>query len=358
MKTKIVDPYSHKSIIRLAAITSLLINIVFVLGFTYARANLPAPPGVNEKLGLPYTSFFAGFISNFLLAYILYALNFKLIKFKSTKKALNLFVIIFTTFVCTLILSYVLSNIHLMMRLREVHHLERFYYGNFGRDSFIALIVVFTAQLIYLRDKQQKTTFENQKLFAENIQARYESLKNQVNPHFLFNSLNTLNTLIGINDDKAKEYVQQLSSVFRYSLQNKEIILLKEEMNFVNSYIHLMKIRYGNNLQVKCKIAEVYNYYYIMPITVQVLVENAIKHNIISDKIPLTIHIETTDKDTIKVYNIIQAKKDADDGAGIGLANLMERYKLLLQKEITITNTNDVFSVEIPLIDQVKSIKG
>jgi two-component system, LytTR family, sensor kinase len=118
----------------------------------------------------------------------------------------------------------------------------------------------------------------------------------------------------------------------------------------------LMKIRYGENLQVQYAIDEKYKTFYIMPISLQLLVENAIKHNVISNKQPLVIHIESTVDDTIKVWNVIQPKNSAESGEGIGLANLAERYDLLFQKEILITST-DVFCVEIPLIKQLGADK-
>ena len=225
--------------------------------------------------------------------------------------------------------------------------------GNLVKDFFIELVVLFSSQIIYVWDKQQKTQLENQKLMTENMRSRYEALKNQVDPHFLFNSLNTLNSLIGADDDKAREYVQQLSSVFRYTLQNKEIIRLEDELEFSRSYLRLMQIRYGDNLKITASVSEKYRGFYIMPLSLQILYENAIKHNVISNKYPLTINIETTDNNTIKVTNIIQEKKNADKGEGIGLANLTERYKLLLQEDVIITNADGIFSVEIPLIEKV-----
>jgi LytS/YehU family sensor histidine kinase len=168
----------------------------------------------------------------------------------------------------------------------------------------------------------------------------------------LFNSLNTLDGLIGYDDEKAHNYLQNLSSIFRYTIQNKEITTLKDELHFVESYACLMKIRYGNNLKIQYTVDEKYNNFHIMPISLQLLIENAIKHNVINDKHPLTILIETTENDTIKVSNTIQPKINAEAGEGVGLANLTERYNLLFGKEILITQ-NGVFGVEIPLIEQI-----
>ena len=176
-------------------------------------------------------------------------------------------------------------------------------------------------------------------------------LKKQVDPHFLFNTLNTLDGLIGIDVNKAHEYVQNLSQVFRYTIGNKEIMHLDEELDFTESYARLMKIRYGDNLQIKYNIDDKYRNYYIIPVSLQLLVENAIKHNVVSSKHPLLITIETTSNESIRVTNTIQPKSDVEHGEGIGLANLIERYELLFHKEVIITKTN-IFCVEIPLNKQ------
>ncbi|MDR1055618.1 MAG: histidine kinase [Prevotellaceae bacterium] len=357
-------PYSNRTAISLSLIISFLLNFIFLLGLLYARSNFPPPDDIRglsegmKQINAPYTSTLLSFITNFFLSYTLYMFNFKLLRLNVYKKGLRLFLIIFGTFILTLILSYILSKSRMMMlSLRDFHHPERFFWGNIAKDLFIAMIIIFSTQLIYLWDKQQKTQLENQKLMSENMRSRYEALKNQVDPHFLFNSLNTLNSLIGTDDDKAQEYVYRLSLVFRYTLQNKEIIQLEDEMEFGHSYLHLMKIRYGDTLRITSNVAEKYRTsYYIMPLSLQILFENAIKHNVISNKYPLTINIETTDNNTIRVFNTIQPKKDRDKGRGIGLTNLTERYKLLLQKDIVISNANGIFSVEIPLVSQLEKL--
>jgi LytS/YehU family sensor histidine kinase len=221
--------------------------------------------------------------------------------------------------------------------------------GELSRDYMIALVVILSSQLIYITQKQQKTSLENEALHTEYMRSRYEALKNQVDPHFLFNSLNTLNSLIKVNADKAQEYVQQLSYVFRYTLQNAEVITLREELQFTKAYCHLMKIRYGNNLRFEYNVDDKLSDYLIIPLSLQTLVENAIKHNVVSNKQPLTVKIEGDDE-SIKVSNPIQLKKEAESGEKIGLVNLAERYKLMWKKEITASKTDDTFEVTVPLM--------
>jgi Putative regulator of cell autolysis len=205
--------------------------------------------------------------------------------------------------------------------------------------------------------RNQQVLVENQQLIAENIRNRHEALKNQLNPHFLFNSLNTLDGLIGFDDEKAHHYLQNLSLIFRYTIQNKEITTLKDELDFVECYAYLMKIRYGDSLKIQYAIDEKYNLYCIMPVSLQMLIENAIKHNIINDRHPLTIIFETTDKDTIRVSNVIQPKIAVEAGEGIGLANLSERYHMLFGMDVLITK-NEVFTVEIPLLKNHESLNN
>jgi LytS/YehU family sensor histidine kinase len=230
-------------------------------------------------------------------------------------------------------------------------HPDRAIVGGLLRDYFIAVVVILSSQLIYLSNKQQKTVLENEMLQAEYMKTRFMALKNQVDPHFLFNSLNTLSSLIKTDADKAQEYVQQLSYVFRYTLQNKEIITLEEELKFTLAYCHLMQIRYGDNLQIIQKVDAAYFTRSIVPLSLQILVENAIKHNVVSNKQPLSITFSTSENETITVSNPVQPKKDAESGESIGLSNLAERYRLLWNREIAIRNDGNVFEVEIPLIE-------
>jgi len=193
---------------------------------------------------------------------------------------------------------------------------------------------------------------EYERLQAESIQSKYEALKNQIDPHFLFNSLNTLNSLIDISPEKSKDYVRKLSQVFRHALQNKEVATLKEELDFTQSYCSLMQIRYGEALTFIFDIASEALNRSIVPLSLQVLIENAVKHNIINRKQPLTVTVSTSDDNNyIMVSNPVQRTKIEEKGEGIGLPNLSERYRLKWHKNIVIRELNNEFSVTIPLID-------
>lgn len=215
------------------------------------------------------------------------------------------------------------------------------------RDFIMTCTVSYIA---YLIRRQQEVVVENQQLQAENILNQYEVLKNQLNPHMLFNSLNTLRSLVREDQDKAQEYIQELSRVLRYTLQGNDSksVTLRDEMEFVSAYIFLLKMRFEDNLSFDIRIDKQYDDHRLPPMAVQMLIENAVKHNEISDRRPLSIRVYTEGEELV-VTNPVQPKLTATAGTGVGLANLAKRYHLLYKCEIQITE-NKYFTVRIPLI--------
>jgi len=343
MRNRIYHPFTNRTAMIQSLLIGSLLNAIMFLGYIYVKEIDPA-----AGARFTYTS-----LTNIIVLYILYSFCFKAVKRKVKKPAKFLFIIVGAVFIAV-ILSFVFSEWYFMYVQYSQVLLSLFFITNLIKDLIIAIIVLLSTFLLYSVSERQQTMLENERLIADNIRIRYEVLKNQVDPHFLFNSLNTLDGLIGIDDEKAHDFVQNISSVFRYAINNKEIMHLDEELDFTESYASLMKIRYGDNFQIHYHIEEKYRTYYIMPISLQLLVENAIKHNVISNRHTLIITIETTPNDTIRVLNPIRLKQVAEPGSGIGLANLIERYQLLFQKEVIITQT-DVFCVEIPLTKQLVS---
>jgi len=345
MKHKEFHPFTNTSAIRLSLTISILLNAILFLGY-FTNKNLGQISGLRIAFA---------FFSDFVMFYLLYTFNFNTI-LQNWKKPIKGWVIIVGSLIIAITLSLI-STKFANQFLPLIPFPDSFLLiANLIKGLIVYVMVLLSTSLFYSIDQRQMTLLENERLIADNIRIRYEVLKNQVDPHFLFNSLNTLDGLIGMDTDKAHEYVQHLSQVFRYAISNKEIMYLNEELNFTESYAHLMKIRYGENFQIQYNIDEKYKTWYIMPISLQLLVENAVKHNVISTKHPLVLTIETTPNDTIRVMNAIQAKKEEEQGEGIGLANLRERYELLFQKEVSITIT-DVFCVEIPLIKELEDTK-
>ena len=168
----------------------------------------------------------------------------------------------------------------------------------------------------------------------------------------LFNSLNTLRSLVRESQDKAQEYIQELSRVLRYTLQGNDTqkVPLSGEMEFVNAYIFLQLMRYEDNLRFEIRVDEQLRDKQVPPMAVQLLIENAIKHNEISNRRPLVITIRTEGGEWLSVCNRIQPKMTGESTTGIGLANLNKRYELLFQQQIVVEKTGDVFCVKIPLL--------
>lgn len=188
-------------------------------------------------------------------------------------------------------------------------------------------------------------------LKEESMRAQFDTLKSQVNPHFLFNSLNALTNLIYENQDKAARFVKQLSEVYRYVLdtQGKEVVLLSDELKFLRSYIFLQEIRYGDKLKIDINLGNETRKQ-IAPLVLQMLVENAVKHNIISKDQPLTIRI-FFDDDYIVVENNLQIKNVLpEESKGIGLENIKHRYSFLTDKKVEVINDSRSFVVKLPFL--------
>jgi sensor histidine kinase YesM len=228
------------------------------------------------------------------------------------------------------------------------------YSGNAIKDGLILLTTIMITLLIYNLSRRHQMMLENERLQSENLLVRYATLESQLDPHFLFNSLNTLSGLIGTDDDKAQQYLQQLASTYRYTIQQNKLVPVEEELHFADAYLYMMTTRYGRNLTVERHLEGAEGY--VVPISVQLLIENAIKHNIISDKHPLTITIEATDCNTLKVSNPVCPKEETAS-AGVGLSNLDKRYELVAGEHISVQHDDQVFSVEIPLISRDKAMK-
>ncbi len=193
----------------------------------------------------------------------------------------------------------------------------------------------------------RRASQERENYRIESANFRFQALKNQVNPHFLFNSLNVLSSLVYDDQKKAVEFIRKLSEVYRYVLdrQEEELVLIGEELDFIKSFVFLQKIRFGESLSVSI---EGKANGYIPPIALQILIENAIKHNIVSESKPLHVSVSLT-KDSAIVENNIQEKL-TKDSTGIGLANLKSRYEYLTDRKLIIENDDVRFRVVLPLL--------
>lgn len=219
----------------------------------------------------------------------------------------------------------------------------------------VSFIAVLTDLGMFLLKKWRVSLSELERFKKENIEFQFEMLKNQVNPHFLFNSLNTLSSLIYTDKDVAAKFVRQLAKVYRYVLENrdKEVITLQDEVTFLESYIYLVDLRFGKGLTIEVDIPEAVHAKYIAPMTLQMLLENAIKHNIVSPKNPLTIRIELTEQNALLVTNNLQPKSFKEYSSHLGLKNIHSRYGFITDRKVEVKQTDAYFQVSIPLLDKL-----
>jgi len=218
--------------------------------------------------------------------------------------------------------------------------------------SVINIIMISVIEAISWFKRSQETLLIAEKLEKENSQIRFETLKSQLNPHFLFNSLNVLSSLIKKDSDRAQNFVDEFSSVYRYTLEviEKPVVELKEELDFAKSYLFLQKIRFDNAVDMEINVDASKLNFFVPPLAVQTLLENAFKHNRASFDNPLNIRIYDEDNFLVIVNNL-QPKIKGSDSKGVGLNNLNKRYELLGEKLPQYSVTEKEYVAKIPLIE-------
>jgi LytS/YehU family sensor histidine kinase len=222
-------------------------------------------------------------------------------------------------------------------------------YLNIVITNLITFLITTIHEAIFFYQQWKYNFSKSVRLEKDSIEAKYESLKMQVNPHFLFNSLNSLVTLVD-NNEAAIKYIENLSEFLRYTLKSRdrELVLVREEVNLAEKYLQLQKSRFKNNLIVKLDIPESVFHYSVPPLVIQMLIENCIKHNIISRDKPLSIYIYH-ENNNIVIENNLQ-KKNTENSTGQGIKNIIDRYKFFTSRTIQINETSRIFIVKIPLL--------
>jgi two-component system, LytTR family, sensor kinase len=296
----------------------------------------------------PFSDFGMQALFSFLYAFIFLELNERVVW--SLWKKIGLFILIH------LIITFLFANAHLLLlNVDEKKGIIR--YGYHFRNLMLLASSVVISNFLKTIQQKQLLIIQNKNLETENLQAQLNSLQQQLNPHFLFNSLNSLHSLIIEDPKKGQDFVQNLSLVFRYSLdfQKKKLITIHEELQFIEAYFYLLKIRFGDKLLFNFdKIKAIKGY--IPPFALQLLIENAVNHNEISTKKPLIISIDFDDElKQLRIKNNLNPKRQPSNGAGLGLLNLKNRYLLLTNKLIEIEQNETFFEVKIPVTDHEDS---
>lgn len=268
-------------------------------------------------------------------------------------------------------LSFIVSFLLVNVDIKIFHSFVCSYFYEKDLYEYIfehRYIYLFTILFVYFINVSYERLFlfielteaevEAEKHKKDSIEARFNNLKSKINPHFLFNTFNALSETIEENPPKASKLVNELADVYRYVLDNQEVnwISLKKELEFAKSFINLLKMRFEENLNADINIDENIPDVYIAPLTLQILIENATKHNEISSKKNLKLQIFIEDQYII-VKNSLQEKKALNNGSSFGLKTLHERYMHLSNKEIIINKTGGEFIVKIPLIKEQNKLK-
>ncbi|MEN3322672.1 2TM domain-containing protein [Mariniflexile soesokkakense] len=226
---------------------------------------------------------------------------------------------------------------------------EKFAYYQFGLWITLTIVIIF--HFVYFYNKYQQNKIKEQKVIAGTASAKFDALKNQLDPHFLFNSLNVLSSLIEESPENAQRFTTSLSKVYRYVLEqkNKELVLVDEELEFAKTYMSLLKMRFEDSIIFDIPEKANNPESKVVPLSLQLLLENAVKHNTVTTNRPLHIKIYE-DGDSLVVENNLQPKQIVKKSSGVGLNNIMQRYDLLTIKKISISKEASRFTVAIPML--------
>ncbi|HNQ26983.1 MAG TPA: histidine kinase [Aquaticitalea sp.] len=231
------------------------------------------------------------------------------------------------------------------------------HWGQFSFGLWITLSIVVTFYIIFFYNRYQQNKVKEQKFIAGTANAQFDALKNQLDPHFLFNSLNVLSSLIEENPDNAQKFTTALSKVYRYVLEqkNKDLVSVDEELDFARTYMLLLKMRFEDSIIFDIPEKATNPDAKVVPLSLQLLLENAVKHNTVTNSRPLKISIKE-DGGMLVVENNLQPKQVVKKGSGVGLANIQQRYGILTNKKVIINQRADSFAVALPMLTKQLSI--
>lgn len=229
--------------------------------------------------------------------------------------------------------------------------------SNYIIASVFTFVIISAVHIIYLYKYYQETKLKEQKIIAGTANAKFESLKNQIDPHFLFNSLNVLSSLIEENPDNAQRFTTSLSKIYRYVLEqkDKELVTVSEELAFAKTYMNLLKMRFENSITYELPENFDNSDAKVVPLSLQLLLENTIKHNVVSENKPLHIKIYIKDNFLV-VENNLQKKEVLQDRKGVGLQNIVSRYAILSERKVLIDENKESFAVYLPILTKQISI--
>ncbi|MEM8999327.1 MAG: histidine kinase [Bacteroidota bacterium] len=320
----------------------------FVTDYLFSRSSFSRLPFLEAVLNWSVSLMFST-VNWLVMRTILIALRKRYPGLKDNKKRIPLF---FLSIVFTVLLVDYFGNVTL-------GYIFGSSYNHPLRSRIVLPIIlistmtmaIYEATYYYIRLK--KSIREEEQAKRAIVQAQLDALRNQAQPHFFFNTLNTLRDIIDQNTkEEAKEFVNRLAEVYRFILEsgNANLIALRDELKFAQAYVHIQKERFGDNLEVQWNIPEATKDQLLIPMSLQLLLENAVKHNVISRAKPLKINVEV-EAGQLVVRNKIQPKSTQLPTTRLGLKNIERRYALISDKRVAITKPNDHFKVQLPLLN-------
>ncbi|MBW1654715.1 sensor histidine kinase [Flavobacterium quisquiliarum] len=325
------------------------VSLKVIWGSSIALAVMASIPKLFDADSTPGDIIINSSITLLFSLFIWYYNIYSLPKFSSNRTTKSLFN-------WKLLLSVVLGI--LLMVILVIAHQELFQVSKMDapimfelRGVLINLIVYMFLHLLFQNYQTQQMGVELERTKAVNLGAQYELLKQQINPHFLFNSLNTLKSMVDMNDENSSDFILKLSDFYRFTLESRklDLIPLREEIQILDSYVYLLKARFEDGFVLENEIDEKQYESVIPPFALQLLIENCIKHNVVSLDKPLKIKLYS-ENDFLVIENPIQLKRGAIVSTGVGLDNINQRFMHLVHKEIEIDKNETTFKVKIPLI--------
>ena len=321
----------------------------------------------GQRFDMIFQDVWREYFTNLVFSVVLYVVNmywfyFLLKKFERniyTVKRMSIGVLgnaiisCFGVFVATFIVRVALYDKSVQEAL--LHHSI----DNYQRSTAIALVVALVFYAIYYYRYRQENKVKEQKIIANTASAKFDALKNQLDPHFLFNSLNVLSSLIEEDPYQAQKFTSSLSKVYRYVLEqkSKDLVLVDEELQFAKTYVRLLKMRFEDSIVFDIPEAALNPESKIVPLSLQLLLENAVKHNVVTAGKPLHLRVFEQDGELVVVNNL-QEKQVVKKSSGVGLHNIRERYALLTDRRVQIDKTATEFRVSLPiLLKQISSME-
>lgn len=339
-----------REFIKIAAIGLLISAVLFLIDQTYRFFS-----GYSTALDHGVLRLFAYYV---LYGVPLTFVNVYLIRYinninKRKKRKYNFFVGTLSSVIITLPSMFVLRIFHRVV-IDDVSFrsfLTNENWGFYVVAAVITLLISLFFHTFYFYRAFQEKRVKEQKIIAGTASAQFDALKNQLDPHFLFNSLNVLASLIDEKPEQAQKFTTSLSKIYRYVLEqkNKEVVSVEEELQFAKTYVGLLKMRFEDSIEFDMPDAPDNPDAKVVPLSLQLLLENAVKHNMVTVRRPLKIKI-FEEQGNLVVRNNIQPKQVVKKGSGVGLANISQRYDLITERKVVINETNDFFEVKIPVL--------